>query len=113
MFNGGTLMKLNHTIIILIAIVLLAALQQPVSSESTAKQRPAIARMWHGQVAAAKSEEYTKYLNENGISKIKAIPGNLGVQVFRKVSGDTADFYVISYWNSVDDIKKFAGEDYE
>ena len=92
-------------------LLLLGMIQAPSMAQTATKT--AIARMWHGQVAVAKAEEYTKYLNENGISKIKTIPGNLGVQMFRKVSGETADFVVISYWESVDAIKKFAGEDYE
>jgi len=75
--------------------------------------RPAIARMWHGQTSAARAKEYTAYLQEAGIKKIQSIPGNLGVQMFRKLNQDTADFVVISYWDSVESIKKFAGEEYE
>lgn len=35
------------------------------------------------------------------------------MQMFRKVSGESADFLVVSYWDSIAAIKKFAGEDYE
>jgi len=76
-------------------------------------QHVAIARMWHGQTEAAKADEYSAYLQEQGIKKIQSIPGNLGVQMFRKKGTETADFMVISYWESIDAVKKFAGENYE
>ncbi len=72
-----------------------------------------IARIWHGHTPAAKAEEYTQYIYEAGIKKIAAIPGNRGVQMFRKIDDKYGDFTVISYWDSVEAIKKFAGEDYE
>lgn len=69
-----------------------------------------VARMWHGQVPAARGDEYEKYLYENGVKKLLAIPGNLGVQMFRRAAGDRADFVVISYWPSEEAIKAWAGE---
>lgn len=72
-----------------------------------------IARIWHGHTPAAKAVEYTKYLYEAGIKKIESIPGNRGVQMFRKIDGQYGDFTVISYWDSIDAIKRFAGEHYE
>ena len=72
-----------------------------------------IARIWHGQTAAAKAAEYTSYLHEAGIKAIAAIPGNRGVQMVRRVSGGIADFQVLSYWDSLDAIRLFAGDDIE
>lgn len=72
-----------------------------------------IARIWHGKTKTAKADEYERYLREAGISKIKVIDGNKGVQLLRKTTDGTTEFMVISYWESVDAIKKFAGEDYQ
>lgn len=72
-----------------------------------------IARIWHGHTPAAKAEEYTQYLYEAGIKKIESIQGNRGVQMLRKIDSKYGDFTVISYWDSIDAIKRFAGEDYE
>src|SRR5262245_35216001 len=102
-------MEMRRTIIAF-AILFTFCIQHQFAQTQTAT---AIARIWHGQTSAAKAEEYTLYLQEAGIKKIQAIPGNLGVQMFRKIHKDTADFVVISYWESVDAIKKFAGEEYE
>jgi heme-degrading monooxygenase HmoA len=70
-----------------------------------------IARIWQGRTEAARAEEYTTYLYEAGIRKIAAIPGNRGVQMVRSVAGEFADFEVLSYWDSLDAIRRFAGDD--
>jgi heme-degrading monooxygenase HmoA len=72
-----------------------------------------IARIWHGQTAATMVDDYTHYLYEEGVRTIARIPGNCGVQMLRKVRDDIADFQVISYWDSLEAIKRFAGDDYE
>jgi heme-degrading monooxygenase HmoA len=72
-----------------------------------------IARIWRGQTLAAMADEYTKYLYEEGICAIAKIPGNRGVQMLRTIDNGVADFQVLSYWDSVEAIKLFAGEDYE
>jgi heme-degrading monooxygenase HmoA len=72
-----------------------------------------VARMWHGRVPLAKADEYTAYLNQSGIQKIRSIDGNLGAQMFRRTEKDVAEFYVISYWKSRDAIRAFAGNDIE
>ena len=72
-----------------------------------------IARIWHGVTAAAKSEEYLDYLNETGVPDYRATEGNRGVYVMRRVEGDRAHFLTLSFWNSIDDVKTFAGPDPE
>lgn len=87
--------------------------QAPAKNERTAKQKTTIARVWHGRTSAAKADEYYAYLKEAGIRKIQMIPGNLGVQVFRRTTADITEFTVISYWESLDAIRQFAGDDIE
>lgn len=72
-----------------------------------------IARIWQGRTEAGRAEEYTGYLYEAGVRKIAAIPGNRGVQMLRAVKDGIAEFAVLSYWDSIDAIKRFAGDDYE
>jgi heme-degrading monooxygenase HmoA len=72
-----------------------------------------IARIWHGQTAATMADDYTDYLYEEGVRTIARIPGNCGVEMLRKVGEEIADFQVISYWDSLEAIKLFAGDDYE
>lgn len=72
-----------------------------------------IARIWHGVTPAEKSDEYLKYLNETGIPEYRATEGNLDAHILRRIEGDKAHFLTLTFWESIDSIKKFAGEDYE
>jgi heme-degrading monooxygenase HmoA len=72
-----------------------------------------ITRIWHGVTKAEDSEVYLQYLQETGIADYKNTGGNLGVQILRRVENDKCHFWTISRWNSIESIKKFAGEDYE
>ncbi len=94
---------------IAIAALSLAALFAIPHSEAGASG-PAIARVWHGRVSAAKADEYAKYLAES-IKKFRAIPGNRGYQMMREEAGTEAHFMVISFWNSRDAIHGYAGAD--
>lgn len=84
---------------------------------TTAPAKPAsavmIARIWRGRVPTSRAEEYTKYLYDNGIVKIRAITGNLGAEMLKRTDGDVTEFVVISYWPSRDAIRAFAGDDIE
>jgi heme-degrading monooxygenase HmoA len=73
--------------------------------------RPAVARIWEGRTRASVAEEYAAYLHEHGVKKLRATPGNLGVQVFRH--GGIAEFMTISYWGSREEIRAYAGDEIE
>ncbi|MEH1882464.1 antibiotic biosynthesis monooxygenase family protein [Nostoc sp.] len=62
---------------------------------------------------ASKADEYYSYLVEAGIKKIESITGNLGVQLLRRINDNNTEFTFISYWESRDAIRKFAGNDIE
>ena len=81
------------------------------SIQSLAQAR--VARIWQGCTPAARADEYEKYLYENGIKKIAATKGNLGVQMMRHAKGEVVEFITISYWASRDDIRNYAGENIE
>ena len=81
------------------------------SPSSTASKL--IARVWHGVTPAEKADAYTEYLHRTGVRDCRAIPGNRGVYVLRRVQSDRAEFTFISLWDSLDAIRVFAGDDYE
>lgn len=92
-------------------LLLLASLL--ASGVASAAERHVIARIWKGRTLASKADEYEKYLNASGVAKLLAIPGNLGAQMLRRADGDKAEFVVISFWESIDAVKRFAGADYQ
>jgi heme-degrading monooxygenase HmoA len=73
-----------------------------------------IARVWHGKTPREKADAYEKYLS-GAITKFPSIKGNLGYQLLRIDGGPDGDqfteFQVVSYWESLDAIHAYAGED--
>lgn len=86
---------------------------QTASASPSVRPRPMIARIWHGRTLTAKADEYEKYLNASGVERILKTQGNHGVEVLRKTSGPRTDFVVISYWENIDAVKRYAGADFE
>jgi heme-degrading monooxygenase HmoA len=72
-----------------------------------------IARSWHGRVPSSRSDAYYAYLLRTGIANYQATPGNRGVHVLRRTEDGITHFLLITFWDSFDAIKTFAGEDYE
>lgn len=70
-----------------------------------------IARLWFGRTKAEDYDAYLAYLEESGVAALHATPGNRGVMVLRRLDGNEAEFGVMSFWDSLDDVKAFAGED--
>jgi heme-degrading monooxygenase HmoA len=87
--------------------------QKSASASPSVKPKPMIARIWHGRTLTSKADEYQKYLNASGVERILKTQGNHGVEVLRKADGPRTDFIVISYWESIDVVKRFAGPDFE
>jgi heme-degrading monooxygenase HmoA len=117
-------MKLRSPICLIAGLLILigssSVTAQIGQSSSAIKQRSVsqankvvIARIWHGRTRVSKADEYYEYLKEAGIKKIRGIAGNLGVQVLRRTVNDITEFTVISYWESIDAIRRFAGADIE
>ena len=72
-----------------------------------------IARIWHGVTPSSKVDQYLAYLNKTGIPDYRATEGNQGVYVLRKIEADRAHFLLLTLWESLDAIKRFAGPDFE
>jgi len=70
-----------------------------------------VVRSWRGSTAAADADRYVGYMNETGVAELAATPGNQGVQMWQRIEGDRAEFLVVSYWDSRDAIRAFAGDD--
>jgi heme-degrading monooxygenase HmoA len=69
-----------------------------------------IARVWFGRTKAEDYDAYLAYLEESGVKALGATPGNRGVMVLRRREGDEAEFGVVSFWDSLEDVEAFAGE---
>ena len=70
-----------------------------------------IARIWRGATRAEDAQAYAQYMGESGGQALADTPGNRGVYMLRRVVGDSAEFIMLSLWESEDAIHAFAGED--
>jgi heme-degrading monooxygenase HmoA len=69
-----------------------------------------IARIWRGATAADRAQDYLEYLRKTGIADYTATPGNHGVEVLMRTEGDRTQFTLITYWDSLEAVKAFAGD---
>ena len=69
-----------------------------------------IARTWRGSVRAPDAESYVEYLKRTGFAAYAATPGNLGAIGLRRRTADSAKFLLVTFWDSEDAIRRFAGE---
>jgi heme-degrading monooxygenase HmoA len=97
---------------------LIGAAVSGVVTESQAASTPVlaehsmVARIWHGRTPAEKADEYRQYLFDVGVKKIATLPGNRGVQMMVSRTAEQGEFMVVSYWDSIDAIKGYAGAEY-
>ena len=72
-----------------------------------------IARTWRGAVRTADAAAYAAYIDETGMKEYAATPGNQGAYMLTREVGELTEFTTLSFWDSVDAIRAFAGEDYQ
>lgn len=72
-----------------------------------------IARSWRGATRAADADAYLEYLHATGLSEYRSTPGNRGVIALRRTVDGKAEFLLVSFWESMDAVRGFAGDDVE
>jgi len=70
-----------------------------------------IVRTWRGWTARDDTEAYLDYVERTGIAAYRATPGNLGAWTLIRSEGDRTEFVTLSFWESLDAVRAFAGED--
>jgi heme-degrading monooxygenase HmoA len=116
----GSIKQMSLALVLLIGSALFLMVGRIPPQQALAQTREVapspqkmVARIWHGRVRTERADEYSAYLQKEGIEKIEAIHGNLGAQMLRHTEGKVTEFMVISYWPSRDAIHAFAGADIE
>src|ERR1700722_7989687 len=70
-----------------------------------------IARVWHGIVLKENADRYHGFLLDTGLSDYTATIGNRGVFLLKKDAEKITHFYTLTFWNDLESIKRFAGDD--
>ena len=72
-----------------------------------------IARLWHGKVPSDKAAGYHQYLLTTGLRDYSSVKGNRSVSLLKREEDGITHYYTLTYWDDIEAIKQFAGEDYE
>ena len=72
-----------------------------------------IVRMWHGRVPTSIAEAYREFLNERAIPDYQSIKGNISVHILERHEGDITHFITMTFWDNLEVIRRFAGEQVE
>lgn len=74
-----------------------------------------ISRIWQGWTTPENADAYESLLRHEVLVHIqdRQIEGFRGIQVGRRPVGDEVEFVTIMWFDSLDAVRAFAGEDYE
>lgn len=70
-----------------------------------------IVRMWHGRVPTDKAAAYRAFQNERAIPDYRSVEGNISAYILEREEGEVTHFVTLTFWESLEAIKGFAGED--
>lgn len=74
-----------------------------------------ICRIWHGWTGRDNADAYDALLREEIFTGIRDrnIPGFRGIRLLRREAGAEVEFVTIMTFDSLDDVRAFAGDDHE
>ena len=70
-------------------------------------------RVWHGEVAIEKADEYEKFIVERAAPDYASVDGLLNLYFQRRDESARTHFLLVTIWDSMYSIKKFAGAEPE
>jgi len=70
-----------------------------------------VARIWRGSTRREDAAEYAAYIAKTGLAGYRATPGNRGAWILQRDEGDRTEIITLSFWDSLDAVKGFAGDD--
>jgi heme-degrading monooxygenase HmoA len=72
-----------------------------------------IVRTWRGWTKTEDADAYVEYVMDTGIREYRATPGDRDAFILRRDDNDRTEFVTLTFWDSMDAIKGFAGDDVE
>ena len=72
-----------------------------------------ISRHWTGLVKKGKEDEYIAHLKNETFKKLDQIEGFVNASILKRAQTEGTEFLIITKWDSLEAIRKFAGENYE
>jgi heme-degrading monooxygenase HmoA len=74
-----------------------------------------ICRIWHGWTTQASADAYERLLRSEIFHRIaeRGIPGYQGIELLRRPDEDLIEFVTLMWFDSLEAVRAFAGDDYE
>lgn len=74
-----------------------------------------IGRVWHGYTTHENAQPYLDLLRSTVLPGIaaKKIPEYRSIQVLRRILGDEVEFITVMWFDSLENVRAFTGDDYE
>ena len=72
-----------------------------------------IERIWHGKTTVEDYQVYTVFLQKTAIPDYSKTVGFIKLSFLRNIKNNEGHFTLITYWENLEVIKNFAGEDFE
>jgi antibiotic biosynthesis monooxygenase (ABM) superfamily enzyme len=74
-----------------------------------------ISRIWHGWTTPENADVYESLLTSEIFQSIQGreIIGYRGIHLLRREQGDEVEFVTIMWFDNIEAVRSFAGEDYE
>jgi heme-degrading monooxygenase HmoA len=69
--------------------------------------------MWRGSAIRERADDYVKHLKQYVVPELRQIDGFKGIYLLRRESSNSVEFVVLTLWESMEAIRKFAGENPE
>jgi heme-degrading monooxygenase HmoA len=72
-----------------------------------------IARFWTAKIAKTHASVYADHLKSQVLTTLRKVDGYVGAKLLERETNDGVEILVITLWQSLDSIRKFAGTDVE
>jgi heme-degrading monooxygenase HmoA len=72
-----------------------------------------IARFWTAKVAKANAHIYADHLKRQVLTALRKVDGYIGAKLLERETNDDIEIVVVTFWQSLDAVRKFAGPDLE
>lgn len=72
-----------------------------------------IARIWHGKTSVENFESYAAFLEKIAVPDYQKTKGYIKHSFLKRIDDGKGHFTLITYWENLEVIKNFAGEDFE
>ncbi len=72
-----------------------------------------IARLWHGRTRLSDADKYAEFMKVRAAPDYGSVNGLERIYFLRRDESDVAHFLLVTLWDSMDSVRKFAGDEPE